>query len=69
MILTYFIPALLITSIILNITLFIKSKKSPAKKTMTVDAQALMRDLLANGAMVHMRVLDAGDFFLKSPRD
>ena len=67
MILTAFLSTLLVVSIFLNIFLFIKRKT--AKKTMTIDAQALMRDLLASGAMVHIRVLDAGDFFLKSPRD
>ena len=67
MILTAFLSTLLVVSIFLNIFLFIKRKT--AKKTMTIDAQSLMRDLLASGAMVHIRVLDAGDFFLKSPRD
>jgi hypothetical protein len=28
----------------------------------------LLRDLLNSGAMLHVRILDAGDFFLKSPR-
>ena len=69
MILTAFLSTLSIISILLNIFLFIKLKKQPSKKTMTIDAQSLMRDLLASGAMVHIRVLDAGDFFLKSPRD
>lgn len=69
MILTVSLSSFLVISIILNIFIIYKIKKHPTKTTQTQDAQALLRDLLGSGAMLHIRVLDAGDFFLKSPRN
>ena len=69
MILLYSISAFLSFSILLNIFLLIKAKRRKHQTTVTQDAQAMLRDLLNSGAMMHIRVLDAGDFFLKSPRD
>jgi hypothetical protein len=68
MILLYSICLLLFVSILLNILLIYKRKKHPLKTTQTQDAKMLLRDLLNSGAMLHVRILDAGDFFLKSPR-
>jgi hypothetical protein len=68
MILLYSICSLLFVSILLNILLIYKRKKHPLKTTQTQDAKMLLRDLLNSGAMLHVRILDAGDFFLKSPR-
>ena len=68
MILLYSVSSVLLVSIILNIFLIYKQKKHPIKQTQTQDAQQLLRDLMHNGAMLHIRMLDAGDYFLKSPR-
>ena len=68
MILLYSISALLLLSIVLNILLFIKLKKQKHKPKLDTNAQNMLQDMMNNGAMLHIQVLDAGDYFLKSPR-
>lgn len=69
MILLYSIASILVISILLNIYLLYKLKTKATKQPMTNDARELLRHLFSSNAMMHIRVLDPGDFFLKSPRD
>jgi hypothetical protein len=65
--LTYILVSLLILSTAVNVFLYREYKK-PAKKTVTVDAQAMLHDMMSGGAMLEIRVLNTEDYFLKSPR-
>lgn len=46
---------------------FFKLHKKP-KKTMSTDAQDLLRALMNSNAVLKIDVLDPGDFFLRSPK-
>ena len=68
MILLYSVSSILILSTFLNIFLYYKLKKPKPQARLDADAKALLRSLMNSGAMLNIRVLDPGDFFLKSPR-
>jgi len=47
--------------------IFFKIHKKP-KKTVTVEAQDLLRNLMNSKAVLKIDILDPSDFFLRSPK-
>lgn len=61
------VSVLLLLSLILNIYLWIKRTRQKPQ-TETQGARDLLADLFASSAVVEIKLLDKGSFFIRSPR-
>jgi hypothetical protein len=62
------ILVLLVISLNANGYLFFKLRRAVKAPQLTEDAQAVVAALASGRAILNIKVLDPGDFFLKSPR-
>ena len=59
---------LFLSSVSLNAYLAIRLKRSKKQPAPTLDAQALMHDLMSGGAVLKITVLNPEGLFLRSPK-
>jgi hypothetical protein len=65
--LTLLVSGLCILSVSINLALLFRLRKRlPSKET--YEARDLLKDLLNSSAVVEVKVMDMGNFFLRSPR-